>query len=144
MSHLRQADQDPRPRRHPALRLSRQGRSAANQLDAPMRDGCPAPRTGHRRTAAMIRIALMLLAIPAFVSAADDKRSLKPINLEKLNTAADEDDPHAGSSGLTLFYSSNAKKKFDILISRRANQGVPWLAGKPLGDYIQSETDDRS
>src|SRR5262249_55572037 len=44
---------------------------------------------------------------------------------------------------LTLFYSSNANKKFDILMSRRVNQGQPWPAGKALGDYVQSETDDR-
>jgi hypothetical protein len=74
-----------------------------------------------------------------------ESRPVKPINLEKLNTAGDEDDPHVSSNGLTLFYSSRgAKKKWDLLMSRRANQGQPWPAGKPVGDYIQSEADDRS
>src|SRR5262249_13309219 len=75
---------------------------------------------------------------------ADENKPLKPINLEKLNTAADEDDPHAGSSGLTLYYASNAKKKFDIFVSRRRDQGQPWPAGKEGGGYIQSDVDDRS
>src|SRR5713101_2096877 len=96
----------------------------------------------------MTRFAIALIALnlapPAAFTQADDKKSLKPINLEKLNTDKDEDDPHIGSSGLTLLYSSTAKRKFYILVSRRANQGQPWPAGKVLGDYIQSEVDDRS
>jgi hypothetical protein len=96
----------------------------------------------------MIRAAVALLVLvglaPSPASAhADEKKPLKPTNLEKLNTAADEDDPHVGSSGLTLFYSSNAKKKFDILVTRRKDQGQAWPAGKEVGDYIQSEVDDR-
>jgi hypothetical protein len=82
-----------------------------------------------------------------FISAAAgqsaDKKPVKAINLDKLNTDKDEDDPHLGSSGLTLYYSSNANKKFDILVSQRANQNLAWPAGKVLGDYIQSEVDDR-
>src|SRR5262245_33496472 len=95
----------------------------------------------------MIRFAIALVVswlISFAVSHADDKKPLKPISLDKLNTAADEDDPHISGSGLTLYYASNANKKFDIIMSRRVNQGQPWLEGKPVGDYIQSEVDDRS
>lgn len=95
----------------------------------------------------MIRAIAALWALSVLVACAvgqaDEKKPVKPINLEKLNTDKDEDDPHVGSSGLTLFYSANAKKKFDILFSRRANLSQPWAAGKVLGDYIQSEADDR-
>jgi hypothetical protein len=96
----------------------------------------------------MSRIAVALIIFSWFVSItvirADEKKQLKPINLNKVNTSADEDDPHIGSSGLTLFYSSNASQKFDIVVSRRANQNLAWPAGKVLGDYVQTEVDDRA
>jgi hypothetical protein len=96
----------------------------------------------------MIRIVVVLFVsfyiLPSTAAHADEKKPPKPINLENLNSAADEDDPHVGSSGLTLYYSSNANKKFDILMSRRANQGQSWPAGTAMGDSIRSETDDRS
>lgn len=84
------------------------------------------------------------LALLGQSPAADDAARLKPINLDQLNTTADEDDPHPSSNGLALYYASTARKKFDILVSQRANAGLPWPAGKPVEDYIQSEVDDRS
>jgi hypothetical protein len=84
-----------------------------------------------------------LLFICSAAGQAEGKKTVKPINLDKLNTDKDEDDPHVGSSGLTFYYSSNANKKFDIFVSRRANQNLAWPPGKVLGDYIQSEVDDR-
>jgi hypothetical protein len=91
-----------------------------------------------------VALFIFTLFAPTVAIQADEKKQLKPINLDKVNTAADEDDPHIGSSGLTLFYSSNASKKFDILVSRRANQNLAWPAGKVLGDYVQTEVDDRA
>ena len=95
----------------------------------------------------MTRMLVALFASCVFISAApgqpDGKKPVKAINLDKLNTDKDEDDPHLGSSGLTLYYSSNANNKFDILVSQRTNQNLPWPAGKLLGDYIRSEVDDR-
>jgi hypothetical protein len=85
-----------------------------------------------------------LLPLPLIPGHQDEKKTIKVINLEKLNTAKDEDDPHVSSSGLTLLYSSNAAKKFDLCITRRADLGRPWTAGKPVGDYVQTEADDRS
>jgi hypothetical protein len=84
------------------------------------------------------------LTFPLIAGQQDEKKSIKIINLEKLNTAKDEDDPHVSSSGLTLLYSTNAEKKFDLILTRRADLGRPWIAGKPVGDYIQTEADDRS
>jgi hypothetical protein len=95
----------------------------------------------------MPRTVTALIACLTFICSAagqaEGKKPVKPINLDKLNTDKDEDDPHVGSSGLTLFYSSNANKKFDIFVSRRANQNLAWPRGKVLGDYIQSDVDDR-
>jgi hypothetical protein len=69
---------------------------------------------------------------------------LKPVNLEQLNTAQDEDDPFPGSDGLQLYYSSNARGKTDILVSARKSRTQPWPGGKPLEGYVQTRTDDRS
>jgi hypothetical protein len=97
----------------------------------------------------MLRL-LATLIVPASLTVAliaaqpDDKKPIKVINLDKLNTAKDEDDPHVSSSGLTLLYSTNTGKKFDLFITRRADLGRPWVAGKPIGDYVQTEADDRS
>jgi hypothetical protein len=71
--------------------------------------------------------ALILAAtIPA---AAGEPGSLKPINLDKLNTAADEDDPSPGPDGTRLYYASNAGGDWDIYLSTRS--GAAWAPGKP-------------
>jgi len=77
-------------------------------------------------------------------AALESRGRLKPINLDGLNTTKDEDDPHVTSSGMRLFYATNANKKWDIFLSRRTALNQAWPAGKPLGDYIQTEVDDRS
>jgi hypothetical protein len=93
----------------------------------------------------LIQLAIFLLGLMALspVVFAENKL-LKPTNVAQVNTAADEDEPHLSSNGLTLWYASNGKKKFDILVSRRANAGQPWTAGKLVGDYIQTDLDDKS
>jgi Tol biopolymer transport system component len=68
---------------------------------------------------------------------------IKPTSLG-VNTEADEDDPHVSSSGTVLLYSSNAKKKFDIMISRRAKTTIAWPKGVLIEDYVTTEADDRS
>ncbi|HZT80201.1 MAG TPA: hypothetical protein VFA26_08265 [Gemmataceae bacterium] len=92
--------------------------------------------------------ALCLLALPALAVPAapkDDRPTLaKAVNLGKLNTARDEDDPHVGSNGLVLYYSSNAGKKWDICVTRRPALNAAWPPGKPLEDYVQTDVDDRS
>jgi WD40-like Beta Propeller Repeat len=75
----------------------------------------------------------------------DPPRPIKPVNLD-CNTKADEDDPHVTSSGATLYYTSNAKKKIDLMASKRT--GGKWTAGKSIvdvyGSYIATAADDRS
>jgi Tol biopolymer transport system component len=88
--------------------------------------------------AAVLLTALTALFLPAATD--DPPKPPKPANLD-CNTAADEDEPHATSNGLTLYYTSNAKTKLDVMVSRRS--GGKWLAGKLLGGYVQSPTNKK-
>src|SRR5947209_1700332 len=65
-----------------------------------------------------------------------------PVNLA-FNTKADEDDPHIGHDGKVFIYSSNARGKYNLLMSQRANTSQAWPAGKVI-DELQTEVDDRS
>jgi Tol biopolymer transport system component len=82
---------------------------------------------------------LFPLLVPTRIVAAD----LKPLPLG-LNTQNDEDDPHISSNGLQMFYTSNANKKYDIFLTTRKTVYLQWTPGKPLEDYVRTETDDRS
>lgn len=87
-----------------------------------------------------------LALAPVFVPssrAAPPTKADGPVNLS-CNTDANEDDPHLSSKGLTLFYSSDAKGKYDILMSQRPSLRAAWPKGKPLDDYVQTKVDDRS
>jgi hypothetical protein len=82
---------------------------------------------------------LLLLALAAGPARAEVK--VTPL---AVNTAADEDDPHLSSGGLTLFYTATAKKKSDIMVSRRRDKAQAWPSGKPVEDYVSTTADDRS
>ena len=69
---------------------------------------------------------------------AGDANVAKPVNLEKVNTDADEDDPHV--NGDFLWYASNKAGTFDLLLSRRT--GGTWVAGKPV--FNDTDADERS
>jgi hypothetical protein len=74
---------------------------------------------------------------------ADQPKELKPVNLA-VNTDADEDDPQLAPNGLSLFYASNSKKKWDIMVSRRAANARGWGVGEILDEgNIHTEVDDR-
>ena len=96
----------------------------------------------------MNRIAVLLLAVLAVagllrpLAAADEVKLVRPVNLA-VNTEADEDDPFLSSSGLTLWYASNAGGKFDIMRAQRRNVRSAWAKGKLLEDYVRTEVDDR-
>ncbi len=87
--------------------------------------------------------AVVLLALALYAAPADDPKPPKPANLDKLNTPADEDEPHLASNGLSLYYSTNANKKIDMLVAQRGSASQPWPAGKPVLD-INSKGDTRS
>lgn len=95
------------------------------------------------RTLAVLYLSGLIL--PALLPAADDGAGIvNPINLGNVNTAKDEDDPFPASNGLSLYYSSNAAGKFDILVAGRSAANQLWTPGKPLEDYVQTKVDDRS
>src|SRR5262249_15700849 len=53
-------------------------------------------------------------------------------------------DPHPSAGGLQLYYASNAKGKFDLLVSTRRSRAQAWPKGKPVEGFIQTDADDRS
>lgn len=93
----------------------------------------------------MIRLTLALLgallfcALPSF---AGDGKEPKPVNLGKVNTDADEDDPFIVAGNMSLLYASNKDGTFGVRISQR--QGKGWSAGKPIPDLTSKEHDFRS
>ncbi len=54
---------------------------------------------------------------------------VKAINLDKLNTAADEEDPCPTPDGLGLLYAKKGKKFYDLFQSKRATATGPFGAG---------------
>ncbi len=66
-----------------------------------------------------------------------------PTNLAGVNTPKDEDDPHVAFRGLALYYTSNARGHYQVLVARRSSANGAWGAGKPL-DALDAETDNRS
>jgi hypothetical protein len=94
------------------------------------------------RLAALFLAALAALGLSVGTKAADEVKLVRPLNLP-INTKADEDDPFVSSNGLTLWYSSNADKKFDILMTKRSTLNSAWGKGETPDSYIQTEVDDR-
>jgi WD40 repeat protein len=86
-------------------------------------------------------LALASLVVPSYHAAPPAKPN-GPVNLS-CNTDANEDDPHLSSDGRMLFYSSDAKGKYNILMSQRPNLRSAWPKGRPLDD-VQTKVDDRS
>jgi WD40-like Beta Propeller Repeat len=85
----------------------------------------------------------MTLCLLVALAAIPARAEIVPASLS-VNTAADEDEPHITSSGLMLFYTSNAKKKFDVMMSTRAEKDPRrWKPGERFAD-INSEANTRS
>jgi hypothetical protein len=89
---------------------------------------------------ALATLTAVALTIPTAKS--DEPKLLEPTNLA-VNTEADEDAPCLASNGLTLYYASNAKGKFDIMVATRPNLNAKWGAGKILNDYVRTDVNDR-
>src|SRR5690242_4380241 len=71
-------------------------------------------------------------------AAAED---VKPINVPKINTEADETDPFVSTDGLALLYSSNKKGTFDIWIAKRTT--ASGVFGSPAVYYGEKDADER-
>jgi len=66
--------------------------------------------------------------------------AVKIVNLEKLNTAADEEDPCPTPDHLGLLYASKARGSYDIYVSKRSALTTPFGPGKPfIADKVADE-----
>ena len=90
----------------------------------------------------------LVLAIAAVVvlpglllhtAAANSPTPIKPVNLA-CNSEADEDDPHVSSNGLTVYYASNANKKWEIMFAKHLPSGK-WGSGKVVEGYVNALPD---
>src|SRR5207247_6822842 len=69
-----------------------------------------------------------------------DEKGVQPINLDKINTAADEDDPFI-LPDKTLLYASNVSGRYRIM---QAIWSPGWKKGKLLSGLDAKDTDFRS
>lgn len=86
----------------------------------------------------------LLAAIPAMISierSADaGAPAVKPVNLEKLNTEGDEEDPCPTPDGFGLLYATRARGSYDIYVSKRATALGAFGPGKPfITDKVADE-----
>jgi hypothetical protein len=88
----------------------------------------------------LLTTALVLAALSP--APAGDAGTLKPTNLGKVNTAADEDDPFVTADGGTLYYASNIGGPFKIFSARRTAKGFG--AGTPVQTSGAKDADERS
>jgi hypothetical protein len=86
--------------------------------------------------------AAALVLVTLLPAPAGNAGSLKPINLDKVNADADEDDPFITPDGSVLYYASNRSGHFKILSARRTARG--WPAGQPLPTSGPKDADERS
>ncbi|GIW81817.1 MAG: hypothetical protein KatS3mg105_3624 [Gemmatales bacterium] len=73
-----------------------------------------------------------LLGFLVSVPAQEKNDKAVPINLQKLNTEKDEDEPHVSSSSRLLLYTYTDGGKSEIRASVRPSPRVSWPAGKPV------------
>lgn len=83
--------------------------------------------------------ALALVVLPA--APAGEPGALKPVNLGRVNTAADEDDPCASLAG-ALYYACNKGGPFKIYFAQPRGKG--WSPGQPIQTSGAREADERS
>ncbi len=89
---------------------------------------------------AVLTLVSLLTTVPT--TPAGDDSKLKPVNLDRINTAADEVDPFATADGKYLLYAANSSGYFNLFASTRS--GTTWPAGKPLTQTNSKDADSRS
>src|SRR4051812_12589923 len=72
---------------------------------------------------------------------AGDKEE-KPVNLEKLNSAGDEIDPHLVNATSLLYVAPNSDGKLEVRLSKRASAASAWQPGKLFRPYLSSKEYD--
>jgi len=70
------------------------------------------------------------LAFVGFVGGAYGQEPVKVVNLEKLNTAADEEDPFPAADGLYLLFARKGKTHYEIFQSARGTATAAFGPGK--------------
>ncbi|MBX9677786.1 MAG: hypothetical protein K2X38_03400 [Gemmataceae bacterium] len=88
---------------------------------------------------------LVLLLVPALALLLAEHplhaQDVKPTNLDKVNTEADETDPALTPDGLALLYATNAKGAFDIYVAKRGSATGAFGAGTLY--YGEKDADER-
>jgi hypothetical protein len=72
---------------------------------------------------------------------ADDTPESKFHNLEKINSATDEDDPYLSPDGMTLFFTSNASGQPHLMAAVRSSKTKPFANAKALDDLNSKSAD---
>jgi hypothetical protein len=92
----------------------------------------------------MVRFILAMLLVASVAGAGRGQagKVLKPVNLGKVNSAADDVDPFIFPDNKTLLFASNVRGKFEIKISQRTSRG--WTAGKTVPGLSGKDEDFRS
>jgi hypothetical protein len=93
----------------------------------------------HRALAPLPALALLALALPA---AEPPARAPKPINLDRLNTRDDEDEPFL-ANGLQLYYARSAAGRWQLMVSTRWLASQPWPSGKEVDGEFPEKADVR-
>ncbi|HJT77339.1 MAG TPA: hypothetical protein VJ739_09085 [Gemmataceae bacterium] len=87
--------------------------------------------------------AVGLLALTLAAPGAPEAKPAKPVNLDRLNTKDDEDDPFLSSSGLTLYYAAKVKDRWQLHMATRRRVSQPWPAGAEVDGYFVDKADNR-
>jgi hypothetical protein len=83
-----------------------------------------------------------LLVLGVRGSSEGGEEDVKPVNLEKVNTAGDEDDPFISADNLSLYFAAKKTGTYGIMVSKRSSGKAAWPAGKAL--LASKDFDQRS
>ncbi len=87
-----------------------------------------------------LAVATLLLNFACQPDADGGDPPVKPVNLDKLNTDADEEDPCPTPDGYGLLYAAKSKTSYDIYISKRTSLKTPFGPGKAfIADKVADE-----
>jgi len=65
------------------------------------------------------------------------------VNLDRVNTPNDDDEPHVASNNLRLYYTLGEKGKYQVMQSVRKKANQPWPPGSPVAE-VNIHGDNRS